>query len=102
MREPPEEDDLAEVGPPNSDRLKFILSGMYYSTESDSELNSALNWFYFAIVLGLTDPMAAAGVLLELEDQPGWTEEYRDLTRSNVRMTLNRVGRFIVAKEASA
>lgn len=85
-----------------SERLRYLLSGMYASTDSDDQLNAAINWFYFALVLGMTDPMAAAGILLELEDQPGWTEEYRQLTHDNVRRTLDRQGRYITAKEAIA
>lgn len=85
-----------------SDRLRFILTGMAYASESDEALNSALNWFYFSLVLSMVDPLAAAGILCELEEQPAWTDEFRQLTRENATLALERSGRYIEGKEAKA
>lgn len=85
-----------------SERLRFMLTGMAYTTSSDDELNAALNWFYFALVLGMESPVAAASVLFELESEPTWTKEYQEMTRENVRMALERAGRYIEGKEAIA
>lgn len=85
-----------------SERLRFVLSGMSHATDTNEELNVALNWLYFALIFAMEDPMAAAALLLELEDQDGWTDEYRQITRDNVRLALDHAGRFFMTKEATA
>lgn len=85
-----------------SDRLRFLFAGMASTTETDEELNAAMNWLYFALVLGMVDPMGAAGIAIELENHEAWSETYKTLTRKNAKLLLDEAGKYLEGKEGFA